>query len=560
LLLLFVLLPVVVGSAEVLRAGTQSGAGNAKLKSDVPDSLMQRYVHGSLLAMKGDYWSAIDVFRKASALRPDEGAFHYSISKAFYNLSVLDSARVHGETALRLDPANMQYARYLARLAHEMRDYDRAAALYGEAVKAAPNHINLQNSQALEYLSADRSTQALDVFRTLLKRDPMNESALSQTLMLEIKLNLFQDAIVTLKQLAAASGNNQRLQMTLGELYEKSGQSEMAVDTFRKLIAADRHYVPAWVALLGHFILSAETQDFDRQQILFQDVFRDDPMAVIETVKLFLIRSESDTLYVSPARRMLDGLVAHHPRDSRVYVLRGVYEMRQHNGVQAVSNFSKAIQLNVRNVDAWDALVMAHLEMKQSRKAFEAIATARRRLPADAFRLKIIEGYLLLHTGSPGKAAALLAPAVRLKAAVRNEEQLVQANLTLAMAYDELGNKKRSRQAYARVLELDPHNTLAMNNLAFQLAQDGIMLQHALTLARNAALLEPANGVFLDTLGWVYFRLGNYSVAREMIEKAVATGASEAEIYQHLGMVYEKLGEHEKSNKMFEKAKAVKGK
>ena len=550
----------VAPSALVLHAGTRPEDESSKSKPGATDSLMQRYVHGSLLAMKGDYWGAIDEFRKEIALRPDEGAFHYSMSKAFYNLKVLDSARVHGETALRLDPSNMHYARYLARLAHEMRDYDRAAVLYGLAVKATPDRADIMYSQALEYLSADHPAEALDAFSALLQHDPMNEAALSQALLLQIKLKRYQDAIVTLTQLVKFGGDGQKQQMTLGELYEKTGQGALAVDAFKKLIADDPHYLQAWIALFDHFIQSGDSREFDRQQLLFQDQFQKDPASAIEMVKLFLVRSESDVKYVTPAQKMLHELGARHPRDSRVYVLKGVYEMRRHQGSLAVSSFSKAIQLNAGNIDAWEALVMAHLEMKENRRAIETIEAARRRLPAQAFRLRVLQGYALLHTGSPGSAVAMLAPVARAKAAGRDEELLVQANLTLAMAYDNLGRKKRSQEAYDRVLELDPHNTLAMNNLAFQLAQDGVMLHRALTLARNAVLLDPENGVFLDTLGWVFYRLGNYTGAREMLEKAVASGIGEAEIFQHLGMVYEKLGEHDKARGMFKRAKAVNGK
>ena len=97
-----------------------------------------------------------------------------------------------------------------------------------------------------------------------------------------------------------------------------------------------------------------------------------------------------------------------------------------------------------------------------------------------------------------------------------------------------------------------------MNNLAYLLAEEGIQLRQALRLASNAVMLEPENGVYLDTLGWVHYKLGNNELARQLLEKAISTGVNEAEVYRHLAEVYRKLGYEAKAKEMLEKAKGVK--
>jgi tetratricopeptide (TPR) repeat protein len=520
-------------------------------------AVMPEYVHGLFLAMKGDFWGAIDSFRKVIAVRPDEAAVHYSISQAFYDLAVPDSARVHGEAAVKLDPGNTYYARYLARLAHDMRDYDRAAALYGKVSSADPTRTDIMYLQALEYLAADHSEQALEVFEKAVRVDPLNEEALSQTLLLQIGLKRYQEAIVTIRQLLGQRGSETKLQVTLGDLYARTNQGDLAIETFKALIASDQHYVPAWIGLFDYYISVGRMPDYLRELHGFLDLKPLSGDTVIDVAKLYLVRSEKDSLYVEPARILVDEIIARYPRDSRIFVLKGIYDVRHDRVHDAVACFRKAILLDGGNVTAWEYLITSHMDLKENRKAFEILAKAKSRLPGHTARWSTLEGYALLHTGSPKRAAAILEAVVKVKSR-QDQDLLIQANTTLAMAYDTLGRKKSSREAYVRVLELDAHNTLAMNNLAYLLAEEGTRLNQALRLAQNAVMLEPDNGVFLDTLGWVHYRLGSYDLARQMIEKAIATGVNEAEIFRHLGKVYEKLGNPEKAREMLEKSKASK--
>jgi tetratricopeptide (TPR) repeat protein len=547
-----------------MQAGTLSGKEMKETRDDpsraeAPDSSMRAFSHGSFLAMKGDYWGAIDVFRKIVPKRPEDlAAVRYSISRAFYSLSVPDSARVHGEAAVRLDPVNMHYARHLAGIVHEMQDYNRAAELYGQAAQLEPDRLDLLYSQALEYMAARRPVEALDTFGRLLNRDPLDEKALAQSLWIQIALKRYPDAINTQKQLSAVVGKNQKLDLTLGELYELTGQPEKALETFRGIISADRNAVPAWVALLDHYIKSGNRDELLREYRAFDNLSAADAGSAIELARVFAARADSDSLYVGPVFSMLDDLIVRHPRDSRIHVLKGVFEMTRKQSARAIVSFKMAVALDHGNIDAWENLVMAYLDRKDRSMAFSSIARAKRVLPREAARMNFLEGYALLHSGSPARAASVLETLLTPGHRIKDHELLIRANVTLAMACDQLGRKKRSAEVYSRVLELDPHNVMAMNNLAYLYAEEAIMLQKALRLSQNAVMLDPENGVFLDTLGWVNYRLGRFAIARDVLEKAVATGIGEPEIYGHLGAVYQKLGEGEKAKEMFDRARVKK--
>jgi tetratricopeptide (TPR) repeat protein len=543
-------------------AGAELPVNHVKTASAAPpDTSTISFAHGSFLAMKGDYWGAIDRFRKLKPpLQQDAAAVQYSISKAFSSLGVPDSARVHGEAAFRLDPGNQYYARHLARIAHDMQDYDRAAALYGQAVLDAPTRTDLLTSQALEYMAANKPAESLELYEKVLKLNPFDEKALSQSLSLQIALKRYPEAIVTLKQLVGLIGSSPRLQLALGELFDLAGQGDLAVETFRGIIAADRKSPSVWAALLDHYIRSGNRDQMISEFRAYDHLAPADPGPAIVMANHFALLADRDTTYVRPVTMMLDDLGAHHPRDSRVYVLRGTFEMARKRTSEAIANFNRAVQLAPGKIVAWEGLVMAYLERQDKAMVFRTISRARQALPRQSYHLNILEGYALLHTGSPVRSVRLLESVIASKKGAPDHDLLIQANTSLAMAYEELGRKKLSGEAYSRVLELDPHNALAMNNLAYLYTEEGVMLRKALRLSMNAVLLDPENGVFLDTLGWVYYRLGNYAVSREVLEKAVATGIEESEVFGHLGAVYEKLGETDKAREMFDRAKAMKGK
>ena len=61
-------------------------------------------------------------------------------------------------------------------------------------------------------------------------------------------------------------------------------------------------------------------------------------------------------------------------------------------------------------------------------------------------------------------------------------------------------------------------------------------------MVQKAVTLDPQNGAFLDSLGWVQFKLGQYGPAEENLHKAIDRTASDPSIHDHLGEVYEKTG------------------
>jgi tetratricopeptide (TPR) repeat protein len=138
--------------------------------------------------------------------------------------------------------------------------------------------------------------------------------------------------------------------------------------------------------------------------------------------------------------------------------------------------------------------------------------------------------------GEPDRAVALVEDAI--------VERGERPGLLVALggAHFRRGDIDSAFRAYERVLAADPDAVVALNFVAYSLAENNTDLDRALELAERAARLAPTAPEVLDTLGWVYHRLGRESDARREIEEALALGDESAEVHEHLGDVLHALG------------------
>jgi tetratricopeptide (TPR) repeat protein len=110
---------------------------------------------------------------------------------------------------------------------------------------------------------------------------------------------------------------------------------------------------------------------------------------------------------------------------------------------------------------------------------------------------------------------------------------------TLALVLDGGGKQEEAVQVYRATLQLDPENAIAMNNLAFLLAERGEDLDQALGLARRAAELMPDDADALDTLGWVQWKRKQTDAAIGLFAEALSKVPGNEGYRQHLLLALE---------------------
>jgi tetratricopeptide (TPR) repeat protein len=102
----------------------------------------------------------------------------------------------------------------------------------------------------------------------------------------------------------------------------------------------------------------------------------------------------------------------------------------------------------------------------------------------------------------------------------------------------------RAESDLKRALELEPEQPLVLNYLGYSWIDQGQHLDRALRMVERAVALRPNDGYIVDSLGWAYFRLGDYDKATVNLERAIELVPEDATINDHLGDAYWRTGRH----------------
>ena len=121
---------------------------------------------------------------------------------------------------------------------------------------------------------------------------------------------------------------------------------------------------------------------------------------------------------------------------------------------------------------------------------------------------------------------------------------------------DKIGKWEEAKTLLLNVLESNPKDTYTLNYVSYKLALKEQDLNLALSLIKQALAIDPENGYFLDTLGWVEFKRKNYNRAVFFLEKSISILPRNSEILDHLGDCYLML--NRKKEAIFEWKKAIK--
>lgn len=124
-----------------------------------------------------------------------------------------------------------------------------------------------------------------------------------------------------------------------------------------------------------------------------------------------------------------------------------------------------------------------------------------------------------------------------MRKAAEIEPRLTSENLRLAAIYESRHEYDRAIEQYRTVLAVEPQNVIALNNLAYALAERKQKAEEALPLAEKAYNVSRSPAV-ADTVGWIHHLLGDDESARSWMEKAVAGAANNADILIHAAIVY----------------------
>jgi Tfp pilus assembly protein PilF len=124
----------------------------------------------------------------------------------------------------------------------------------------------------------------------------------------------------------------------------------------------------------------------------------------------------------------------------------------------------------------------------------------------------------------------------------------------IGMLHEKKGNPDIALTFMEEVLKFDPEYANALNFIGYTWAEKGIRLDEAEVMIKKAIAKKPDDGYILDSLGWVYYKKGDYASALTAILKAHQLMPDDPTIAEHLGDVYATMKENSKALHYYDKS------
>lgn len=547
----------------------------------------------------GDYPAAEAVLLKAVSTLPANPDALVALAVLYISRNKPDAAQPLLQRALVADPnheaALMQTAGLhvaAGRLADAGEHYRRAAASPGSELRLVYGEFLARTGKADE---------AAAEFRRLSQRDPSDRRARNALVLLLAQTGQRTQARQLLDAALARNAKDALARVDRARLNIEDGNIEAGIEDLQTALKGDPAQAEA------HFLLAVAFREqgaVERHRAELAEALRHDPAHLLARVDLANSLTESgqgaaavSLLSEAPdAQRKLLRL-----RTAEIWALLATGDRtRASAALEAALRMAKTPDLYLQDailkqsagntaaakisleaglvLDPQDLRLLGALIRTMARAGDKAGATARLRRAAEAapqsVPVRLFEAHWLMQQGdeagaraalqavrqaNPNVEAALLMQARQESVAGRPEQsrsllttaiagnpKSVSAWIQLALLEENLGNKVEAARAYREALKLDARNLVALNNLAYNQAENGD-LDEALRLAQQARGVAPDHPNVQDTLGWVYFRKGMYKLA---LPEFQAAAARNPRAQYHLGMTQIKLGDAQAGNEI----------
>jgi len=208
--------------------------------------------------------------------------------------------------------------------------------------------------------------------------------------------------------------------------------------------------------------------------------------------------------------------------------------------------FSKVEEGNLY-LDAQTSIVALKADMGQVEEARQVVQQLRAQHPDHAPDLYILEGELLHRTGDIQGFYAIM------NDAVARFPQNLKLRYSRALAAVEAGHLDVLESDLRMILDEKPDDVDALNALGYSLASETERFEEANMFLMKAIKLRPEDPAILDSVGWLYYRQGQYELALEHLKRAYEK-FSNAEIAAHLGEVLWTLGRKQEARDLWNDA------
>lgn len=562
---------------DELSVNSGSVDNDAKLQN-LKQKAFDHFINGSLAQNQGDYPTAVAEFSKALESDTSSGIY-FALGKNYLALNKLSSALKFAKLAVEYDSTELEYYNLVADIYIQARANDSAAVILEKILQIYPDDVNTYYKLARIY-EDEKPLQAIKIYEDLTKIIGPDWNVLLHISELYEKVGYSEEATKSLEVLLSLAPSNLALQKLIIDFYQRNQKYDEALMMLDDIIELRPDDLDAREKKALIFIAQNNWEAAAEQY----NYFLNQPSIPLD-IKIsigasYFAKAVTDSSIMPLAKDFFE-TINKDTADWQVKLYLGAIAISQREDSVAIENF-KYVTENARwNVEAWVRLGGLYFDNRKYEEAEKLMTEAIQSFPHE-YAVNLILGLSLAQQGKNNQAKDFLKKSTELnpqdvnslsaygftlsqlneneEAAKYIEKALVldpdNVNLLaqLGLIHNNLKNMDESDSLYEKALRIDPENALVNNNYAYSLSERGLQLERALDMVKISIQADSLNSSYLDTIGWVYFKLGEYDKALHYIQEAIDVGGESAVMLEHLGDILFMQGSHAQALEMWKKA------
>lgn len=535
---------------------------------DIPDTLrteqlspgqlaagQRLFVQGIMEFEFGNYDYAAELLAEAGDKIGEHGSasVDFSLAEVFMELEDSGNALYYAERAVEKEGENKWYR---IKLAEVYRDQGRSAesiAQLEEALRIAPQDVDVLYTIARVYTLEGQLEKANETYSRIIQYTGTNLQVLYQKYRNYERMGEPELAIEQLEAMLEIDAGNEAALQTLSQMYKREGEVEKAIDILYRAYRLNPDNEETLITLSDLYISEGRWEEATgllSRMIQNPTVESYTKMELVQYMYSRLSRNPGDTQLQEATHELMSLLLEEAPEFGYARALAAEYYGFIGEEEKQLENLAKTNAYFPDNEAAWRQRMQLLLVNDRFEEVLEVGREADEVIPDDAFVLFFMGNAHLLQDEHEEAIGVL----ERAASAPANREFRSAVYGTLGDAFSSLDRWEEADQAYERALRMNADNDVVLNNFAYYLSQREMDLDRAKEMAEQALEKEPENAAYLDTYGWIFYKLGDYAKARQYIEKSIDTGNASATVYEHLGDVHSAKGNEAEAIKWWQQA------
>ncbi len=546
------------------KAGAERALRQAVDKT--PDSLPARVVLGAFYLMIGKVQAGEQELRTVLQKDPNNPLALLDLATVLKTSGRSPEAEQMYRRLAYAPPSQFQsaYGTYLLSIGKPKE----AVSEFERLAKLDPKNSSARTRLVAAYVATNRVAEAQKLLEDTLHKNPKDTNALLQRSELRLMAGANEDARKDLEQVLHFNPESANAHFLLSKVERAEASTLKQRQELTETLRLDRRFFDARIALAQLFIMAGNGQTaLDLMMGAPDD--QKNSLGFIEYRNWALLASGDLKEF---QKGISEGLAKGRTRG--LVMQDALLKLRQGNDTAGRSLLLEILKSNPEDLGALDTLIRNYAAKRQLAVAIEKVrglAVERPKSPALQYRL----GVLLASSSQTKDARAALNKATEISPdfsaarvllarldradgkpddARRELEPLLSSksgepwgHMELSLIEVKSGNYTKAIEHLHKVVEAQPANVIALNNLAYLLADHTTQRDEALKYAQKAKELAPNDITVEGTLGWAYFQKGMYDVALQHLKAAVGREGKNvidgtAIRRYHLAMAYAKIG------------------